>query len=74
MKIWCMFKDADAADESKDAFADDGEISGYAKAAVYSMKEKGIIGGTGEGLFEPKRYSERAEAAKIIYNCINLKF
>lgn len=74
MAYRCMFKDTETADESKDAFADDSEISDYAKAAVYSMKEKGIIGGTGEGLFEPKRYSERAEAAKIIYNCINLKF
>lgn len=74
MAYRCVFKDEQTADNRKDVFEDDGEISDYAKAAVYSMKEKGIIGGTGAGLFEPKRYSERAEAAKIIYNCLNLKF
>lgn len=48
-------------------FADDDEISGYAKDAVYAVKEKGVISGLGDGRFAPKMFATRAQAAKIIY-------
>ena len=48
-------------------FADDDEISDYAKDAVYAVKEKGVISGLGDGRFAPKMFATRAQAAKIIY-------
>lgn len=47
-------------------FADDSDISGYAKEAVYKLKSAGIINGTGDNLFMPKAHTTRAEAAKIL--------
>ena len=48
-------------------FADDSEISGYAKDSVYMMKKAGIINGVGEDMFAPRDNATRAMAAKIIY-------
>ncbi len=59
--------------EESDKFADDSNISDYAKDAVYYLKSKGIISGTGEGSFEPKRVMTRAEAAVVINNILSLK-
>ena len=61
---------------SSDSFNDDSDISAYAKDAVYTLKNMGIVSGTGEGNFEPKRVMTRAEAAVVISNFItklNLK-
>ena len=57
----------------KEVFSDDSEISAYAKDAVYTLKNKGIISGTGNGNFEPKRIMTRAEAAVLINNILNIK-
>jgi len=54
-----------------EVFSDDSEISSYAKDAVYTLKNKGIISGTGNGNFEPKRIMTRAEAAVLINNILN---
>lgn len=48
-------------------FDDDSEIAEYAKAAVYAMKEKNIISGTDNNLFEPHTFATRAQCAKMIY-------
>ena len=57
--------------EADDAvFADDAEISGYAKDAIYKLKKAGIISGKGENNFAPKATATRAEAAKIIASVI----
>lgn len=48
------------------AFADDSEISAYAKDSVYYMQSKGIINGIGNNTFAPKANASRAQAAKII--------
>ena len=61
------------------------DVSGYTtapfsdvKASDYYMKaiaycaEKGIIGGTGDGKFEPEKNILREEAAKIIAVALNL--
>ena len=51
-------------------FSDDSDIASYAKDAVYTLKDMGIVSGTGEGNFEPKRIMTRAEAAVVISNLI----
>ncbi|MBP3361053.1 MAG: S-layer homology domain-containing protein [Clostridia bacterium] len=51
-------------------FADADMISPYAREAVEVMSA-GIISGS-EGYFNPKNYTTRAEAAKIIYAVLNL--
>lgn len=53
-----------------DNFADDDEISQYAKEAIYVLKESKIINGSGDNKFMPKSFATRAEAAKIIYGLI----
>lgn len=58
--------------ESEELFSDDGEISEYAREAVYTLKAKGIISGRGANEFAPKSGMTRAEAAKLIYQTINI--
>ena len=53
-------------------FDDDDQIASYAGKSVYSMRNKGIITGRDNNCFAPTDYASRAEAAVIIYNCINL--
>ncbi len=48
-------------------FADDAQISDYAKNAVYSMKASGILSGRPNGMFDPKGTTTRAEAAKVLF-------
>lgn len=55
-------------------FVDENEISDYAKEAVLVMSQKGIINGKGNGSFCPKDIATRAEAAKIIYEIIELLY
>lgn len=52
-------------------FADDSEISGYAKAAVYKLYAAKIISGMGNNQFVPKGNCTRAQAAVLIYNMMN---
>ena len=56
--------------KTPDKFSDDPEIAGYARQAIYAMREKGIISGYENGSFQPYNYVTRAEAAVIIYNAI----
>ena len=57
---------------SGETFSDDSNIADYAKEAVYTLKNKGIISGTGNGNYEPKRVMTRAEAAVLINNILNI--
>ncbi len=59
-----------APEATGEAFADDGEISDYAKNAVYALRGMEIVNGTGENVFSPKSDVTRAEAAQIIYNLL----
>lgn len=59
--------------ESTAVFADAGEISEYARAAVGAMCDAGIILGTDNNMFKPKDLATRAEAAKIICMLTDLK-
>jgi hypothetical protein len=47
-------------------FTDDNMISDYAKTAVYSMQQAGIISGRGTNIFSPRENATRAEASKMI--------
>ncbi len=58
---------------ASEAFADDAQIATYAKAAVYSMREAGIISGKGNNCFDPTGTAKREEVAKIIHYLLNLK-
>lgn len=54
------------------AFQDASEIADYAKDAVGAMAAIGAVKGTNEGNMEPKRTASRAEAAKLIYEAMQL--
>jgi len=57
-------------DAAKSSFADEAEISEYAKAAVSALSEMGIISGMGDNRFEPKSAATRAQAAVMILRAI----
>lgn len=54
-------------------FIDDAAIAGYAKDAVYALKEAGVVSGVGENCFEPKRVATRAEAVQLIYTMMEVQ-
>ena len=49
------------------AFGDDSTISDYAKSAVYTLKDNGIISGVGEDTFSPLANADRASACQMLY-------
>lgn len=53
-------------------FADDSSISDWAKNAIYTLSEGGVVSGKGGNMFCPKDNLTRAEAAKIIYYSLKL--
>lgn len=59
-----LFEDA----VESEAFADDAQISDYAKDAVYCLKSNNIVNGVGDNMFAPTDSTNRASAAQIIYN------
>ncbi len=61
-----QFKDiALKAVEPKESFADDKNISGWAKSAVYTCQTADIVNGKGKGIFDPQGTGTRAEASVI---------
>jgi len=56
--------------EEPKLFADDVNISYYAKDGVYALKQMGIINGVGDDKFEPAGVCTRAQTAKMIYEYI----
>jgi hypothetical protein len=52
-------------------YKDEGEISGYARAAVASMIKSGYIEGS-NGYIRPKGLATRAEIAVILHRILNL--
>ena len=55
------------------SFADKDAVSDYAQEAVSEMAALGIINGIGDNNFAPKEFSNRAQAAQLIYKVLNLK-
>ena len=53
-------------------FGDDEDIAGYAKKAVATLKQMGLINGS-NGRFEPKRDMTRAEATIIVTALMNVR-
>ena len=49
-----------------EAFADEDEISNYAREAVAAMQRAGIINGKGGNRFDPKGTASRAEVAAML--------
>ena len=58
-------------EKSEKLFADDAQISEYAKDAVYAMRKMGIIDGY-DGIFDPTSPLTRAQAAKVISSLMEL--
>ena len=56
-----------AEENETGTFADDTNISDYARNAVYTLKKAGIISGDENGKFNPAASASRAETAKIVY-------
>lgn len=59
-------------DASKGNFADIASASSYAANQIKVAEKAGIISGKGNGLFDPKGNSTRAEALTIVLNELNL--
>lgn len=51
-------------------FTDKDAVSDYAKDAIASMVNAGLISGMGDGTFAPKTTLTRAQAAQLIFNAI----
>ena len=51
-------------------FADDDDISDYAKEAVVMLRRIGIVEGSGNNMFAPKLNATRAEAAAMLYRTL----
>lgn len=56
---------------SSEQFADEDKIGTWAKDAVYSLRQKGILSGRGGNLFCPDEQVTRAEAAVFVANTYN---
>lgn len=53
-------------------FKDDEKIADYAKDAVYTMRNLGVINGVEQNLFEPVSDCTRAQAAVMIYRLLRI--
>ena len=56
--------------ETETKFADDADISEYARVSIYKLYAAGKIAGVGNGRFAPKEIVTRAQAAKIIFDTL----
>ena len=54
-------------------FDDIDACSDYAKEAIKALKNNGLISGSGNNRFAPKEPLNRAQAAVMVYNIINVK-
>jgi len=61
-----------AAGSTSAHFADDAEISAYAKESVYYCASLGIVSGVGNNTFAPKNSASRAELATILVRVSNV--
>ena len=68
--LYNYYKSQDMVGEeaTETSFADDADVSAWAKAAVAYASEEGIINGKGDNMFDPRGNATRAELAQIFYN------
>ncbi|MBO5408312.1 MAG: S-layer homology domain-containing protein [Clostridia bacterium] len=59
----------DRSSSKSSGFDDDRYIASYAKTAVITLKENGIIQGNELNCFNPTLSATRAEAAQMLYRC-----
>ncbi|MNP76292.1 hypothetical protein D3C76_1735020 [compost metagenome] len=59
-------QDANNAAQGDMVFVDNAEIAGYAKEAVASMQQLGLLKGMPDGTFAPKETANRAQGAVAI--------
>ncbi|MGN0180542.1 MAG: S-layer homology domain-containing protein [Monoglobaceae bacterium] len=57
----------ESVEKSDIKFAYENLMADYAKTAIYTMADNGIVNGVDEVNFAPCDFLTRAEAAKIIY-------
>lgn len=55
------------------SFSDDAALQNFDKGYLYLAKELGLIGGYGDGSFQPNAKATRAEASVMIVRLLNLK-
>jgi len=55
------------------AFVDGDQVSAWARESVIAASESGLLGGFPDGSFKPGMFTERAQAAVLIYRIISLK-
>ncbi|MBQ4901230.1 S-layer homology domain-containing protein [Paenibacillus sp. Marseille-P2973] len=60
-----------AKENASTSFADDKEIPAWAKGSVASLKELGIVNGTGANEFHPSSQTTRAEAVIVLINMLD---
>ncbi|HIW57939.1 MAG TPA: discoidin domain-containing protein [Firmicutes bacterium] len=58
-------------DANGNMFSDIGDVE-WAAEAINALAERGIINGTGGGMFEPNNYITREEFAKIAVGCLDI--
>lgn len=69
--LWrCLYGGQTESDRKDAVFHDFSEVDGYAKTAVLGLYEKGLVSGY-ENRFYPKTEITRAEAAQLLYRCMN---
>ena len=54
------------------AFSDEADIAPWALEAVKLLQAAGIVGGKGDGIYDPKGIATRAEIATIFARLIEL--
>lgn len=54
------------------SFADENQMSDWAKASIAFLNRKGIMRGVGNDMFDPRSYLTREEAAAILYRALKL--
>ncbi|OMF15190.1 hypothetical protein BK131_09855 [Paenibacillus amylolyticus] len=59
-------QDANNAAQGNTVFVDNAEIAGYAKEAVASMQQLGLLNGMPDGTFAPKETANRAQGAVAV--------
>lgn len=68
--VYRLFADKIGMSAAKTAFTDADEISEYALESVAKLCAGGIISGMGDGSFNPKGTTTRAQAAVVIYRVL----
>ena len=66
------YKGIPLPDGSDNSFADSDEIAQYALEAVNSLAEAHVINGMDTDHFAPNGYATRAQAAKMVYELLEL--